>query len=422
MRKLFGRFIPHHLTQANLDRRVDDSITLLTLHAGDRWLDRLITGDEKWVFYDNHHRKSQWVGEGESPQDVPKSDLHPKKVMLSVCWGVDGPIYWELLPEGKTITGDLYTTQLRNLKKAVDRSALKDKKVYSQHDNARPHVSKQVKQELMGYGWNVLPHPPYSPDLAPSEYWLFGDMSRAFEGRSFNSRGAVEAALKQYFASRPAGFYRNGIHKLRERWRHFENLLILDFNTTCEENNYDYPTEIIQVSVTVINIRGKLIREDQKFNRFVRPVISPVLSEYCSRITGIDKNSINIADKFPVVYDQFVAWLREHNFQEKYFAFVCEDHQTIWLIAQYQFLLLDQSMPAIFRQWNNIVTVFQYLLPKRNYDNLPGETFVDKSSNYYNIEFIGNAHNASDKSYFLAKIIESYHKGSAGFPKSPLRE
>ncbi|CAO4385117.1 unnamed protein product [Caenorhabditis nigoni] len=153
----------------------------------------------------------------ESPQDVPKPDLHPKKVMLSVWWGVDGPIYWELLPEGKTITGDLYTTQLRNLKKAVDRSALKDKKVYYQHDNARPHVSKQVKQELMGYGWNVLPHPPYSPDLAPSDYWLFGDMTRAFEGRSFNSRGAVEAALKQYFASRPAGFYRNGIHKLRER-------------------------------------------------------------------------------------------------------------------------------------------------------------------------------------------------------------
>ncbi|CAO4387825.1 unnamed protein product [Caenorhabditis nigoni] len=189
MRKLFGRFIPHHLTQANLDRRVNDSITLLTLHAGDRWLDRLITGDEKWVFYDNHHRKSQWVGEGESPQDVPKPDLHPKK-SYDLCV------------------------------KAVDRSALKDKKVYYQHHNARPHVSKQVKQELMGYGWNVLPHPPYSPDLAPSDYWLFGDMTRAFEGRSFNSRGAVEAALKQYFASRPAGFYRNGIHKLRERWRH----------------------------------------------------------------------------------------------------------------------------------------------------------------------------------------------------------
>ncbi|PIC11492.1 hypothetical protein B9Z55_029054 [Caenorhabditis nigoni] len=203
MRKLFGRFIPHHLTQANLDRRVDDSITLLTLHAGDRWLDRLITGDEK-----------------RDPTGCPQTRPSSEKSYALCVVGSGRPIYWELLPEGKTITGDLYTTQLRNLKKAVDRSALKDKKVYYQHDNARPHVSKQVKQELMGYGWNVLPHPPYSPDLAPSDYWLFGDMTRAFEGRSFNSRGAVEAALKQYFASRPAGFYRNGIHKLRERWRH----------------------------------------------------------------------------------------------------------------------------------------------------------------------------------------------------------
>ncbi|UMM40796.1 hypothetical protein L5515_017309 [Caenorhabditis briggsae] len=63
-------------------------------------------------------------------------------------------------------------------------------------------------------------------------------------------------------------------------------------------------------------------------------------------------------------------------------------------------------MPAIFRQWNNITSVFHILLPERNYDNLPGETFVDKASNYYNIEIIGNAHNAVDKSTFLAKITK----------------
>ncbi|CAO4384589.1 unnamed protein product [Caenorhabditis nigoni] len=160
------------------------------------------------------------------------------------------------------------------------------------------------------------------------------------------------------------------------------------------------------MNVTVINIRDKMIREDQTFNRFVRPVINPVLSDYCSRLTGIDQNSINTADVFHVVYDQFVEWLREHNFQEKTFAFVCEDHQTIWLHAQYQYLLRDRSMPAIFRQWINITTVLQYLIPERNYDNLPGETFVDKSSNFYNIEFVGNSHNSMDKSSYLAKLTK----------------
>lgn len=220
MRKLLGRFVPHDLTQSQLDRRIDDCYTLLTLHGGDRWLDRLITGDEKWVLYDNHHRRAQWVGEGETPQDVPKPDLHPKKVMLSVWWGVDGPIYWELLPEGETITGEGYVKQLRNLKKEVDRSALKDKKVYYQHDNARPHVAKPVKQELEKYGWMILPHPPYSPDVAPSDYWLFSDLTHALRERTFTTRGSLEAAIKQYFDSRPAGFYKEGIHKFTERWRY----------------------------------------------------------------------------------------------------------------------------------------------------------------------------------------------------------
>ena len=131
-----------------------------------------------------------------------------------------GIIHWELLSEGQTITGDIYASQLARVKAAVDRSWLKGHKVYFQHDNARPHVARQVKQLLTTFGWMVLPHPPYSPDLAPSDYWLFGDPTRALEGRAFNNRGMIEAALKQYFFSRPDGFYKDGIHKLPERWRH----------------------------------------------------------------------------------------------------------------------------------------------------------------------------------------------------------
>jgi len=46
-------------------------------------------------------------------------------------------------------------------------------KIILLHDNARPHVSKIVKKYLETLKWNVLPHSPYSPDIAPSDYWLF---------------------------------------------------------------------------------------------------------------------------------------------------------------------------------------------------------------------------------------------------------
>ena len=47
------------------------------------------------------------------------------------------------------------------------------------HDNARPHVAKIVKKYLETLKWDVLPHPPYSPDIAPSNYWLFRRNSKS---------------------------------------------------------------------------------------------------------------------------------------------------------------------------------------------------------------------------------------------------
>ena len=49
----------------------------------------------------------------------------------------------------------------------------KDEKVILQHDNARPHVAKPVKTCLETLKWEDLPHPPNTPDIAPSDYYLF---------------------------------------------------------------------------------------------------------------------------------------------------------------------------------------------------------------------------------------------------------
>ena len=95
-----------------LQYRLDVCMDLLTSHRNDEWLRNLITGDEKWVLYINHTRNHQWLSVGQTGTVRPKHDLHPKKVMLSVWWGVKGIIYWELLPDGCIVTIDLYCQQL----------------------------------------------------------------------------------------------------------------------------------------------------------------------------------------------------------------------------------------------------------------------------------------------------------------------
>ena len=91
-------------------------MNLLTYHRTTNWLDRVITGDEKWVLYDNSERRAMWVDEDEQPEDVPKPSLHPKKILLCIWWSVNGIEYWETLKEGETVTAQVYTAQLRKLK------------------------------------------------------------------------------------------------------------------------------------------------------------------------------------------------------------------------------------------------------------------------------------------------------------------
>ena len=99
------------------------------------------------------------------PEPEPKNDLHPKKVMLSVWWDFEGIIYYELLRPNTTIDSKLYCEQLQNLKVALQANRLERRKVRLLHDNAKPHTSKITRQKLEEFGWEVLPHPPYSPDL-----------------------------------------------------------------------------------------------------------------------------------------------------------------------------------------------------------------------------------------------------------------
>ncbi|KHJ84764.1 transposase [Oesophagostomum dentatum] len=171
--KKLGRFVPRRLGQLNCDRRIDACTTLLTPHKNTNWLRHLIIGNEKWIFFSNLHRKAKWVGMEEQAQDVPKQDLHPKMVMVSVWWNIHGVVHWQLLDDGATTTANIYVQQLRALKAKVDESGDFVLKIYFQHDKARPHIAREVKMELCKFGWTILPHSPYSSDRKPSDYCFF---------------------------------------------------------------------------------------------------------------------------------------------------------------------------------------------------------------------------------------------------------
>jgi len=151
-------WVPHELKEIHLTKRIHICDLHLKRNEIEPFLKRIITGDEKWIVYDNINRKRSWSKRNEPAQTTSKAELHQKKII----------VYFELLPRNQTINSDVYCRQLDKLNAAVKekRPELVNRKgVVFHHDNARPHTSLVTRQKLLDLGWEVMSHPPYSPDL-----------------------------------------------------------------------------------------------------------------------------------------------------------------------------------------------------------------------------------------------------------------
>ncbi|KAK6736628.1 hypothetical protein RB195_019369 [Necator americanus] len=164
-------------------------------------LDTIVTGDEKRVLYVNHTHKRAWCAGDEMPDPFVKGEIHEKKVMLSVWWGVLGIYRFELLPDNTTVTTEVYCAQLQRLADTIRKEHPKLDNVCLLHDNASPHIAKKTSQKILELGWEVLPPAPYSPDLAPSDYHIFRSLQHHLEEKRCDECDHLEND-RAFFASK----------------------------------------------------------------------------------------------------------------------------------------------------------------------------------------------------------------------------
>jgi transposase len=217
-----GNWVPYELKPRDIERRFFTCEQLLQRHKRKGFLHRIVTGDEKWIHYDNPERKKSWVKRGQPSTSKAKPNIHGSKLMLCIWWDQLGAVYYELLQPNESITGARYRTQLMRLSQALKEKrpqyVERHDKVILQHDNARPHVAQPVKTYLETLNWEILPHPPYSPDIAPSDYHLFRSMTHGLAEQHFTSYDECKNWVDSWIASKDESFFRRGIRMLPERW------------------------------------------------------------------------------------------------------------------------------------------------------------------------------------------------------------
>jgi len=177
-----------------------------------------LTCDEKWVLYEAPRCRHHWLASHEPVPKQPNPALH--QVLLCVWWTARRIVHRELLPAGQSINATMYCQQLSRVQEKLKtlEPALLDRKGLLQ-DNAKPHVARMTRDTILRLGWEALLHRPYSPDNAPSDFYLFYPLDNHLRGRQFKSLVEVQNALDTFVASRPTKFYSDGIHGLSERWQ-----------------------------------------------------------------------------------------------------------------------------------------------------------------------------------------------------------
>ena len=124
-----------------------------------------------------------WVPEAKEVQDA------------TICWQGDG--HSILGPKRSTITGVHYANLLDQLRTAnrKKRRVKLSKGVLLLQDNARVHTCKVAMDAIERNGYELIPHPAYSPDLAPSDFSLFPNLKKDIRGLHFRSDEEIVTAV-----------------------------------------------------------------------------------------------------------------------------------------------------------------------------------------------------------------------------------
>jgi hypothetical protein len=158
---------------------------------------KFYTGDESWFYLSTNH-ESIWLEDGEEVPQRARKTIGSQKVMVTIFWSPRGFSVVEALPKNEKFNSKYMTDTIIPALVTANKQAPES---YSEHqsyihfDNATPHKSVVTQSVLVQNKFKVVKHPPFSPDLAPSDFYLFGTVKGKLIGETFNSADELIIAI-----------------------------------------------------------------------------------------------------------------------------------------------------------------------------------------------------------------------------------
>lgn len=148
----------------------------------------------------------------------------------------------------------------------------------------------------------------------------------------------------------------------------FDYLIVLDFEATCDQKSErTYNQEIIEFPLVVLDVVNREIVAEKQV--YVRPTINPILSGFCTELTGITQDTVDRAVSFPEALREIMNFLAAQGFvyddQPKNFCFLtCGDWDLMTALPR-QASLSSVRVHHSFKKWINIQKSYRKFYKRR---------------------------------------------------------
>lgn len=221
VKKVCSRWIPHKLTDAQKEARVVWCRQMLKKYdrGASKSVNHIYTGDESWIYAYEPETKQQstvWVFQNEeNPTKVTRARSTSKQ-MVACFFGRNGHVATVPLEDRKTVNSEWYTTICLPEVFGEIRKNNHRRPIILHHDNASSHTSHQTTDYLTDQKIELMGHPPYSPDLAPNDFFLFPSVKKQLRGQRFLSPEEAVDAFKTHVFEIPLSEW----HECYDKWFH----------------------------------------------------------------------------------------------------------------------------------------------------------------------------------------------------------
>ncbi len=225
--KVSPKLVPRLLTDEQKRFRMRMcQLNLDSLKQDSDFIHKFVTRDESWVsVFEPELKKnaSQWQPKGQAhlrPQKAIRQ-RSAKKAMITVFFTTSGVVLAEFLPPGETVCAENYCDLLRRLKENLRRKRPDmwvGRKFFLHHDNVPPHTAVLTLAFIGSSDIEMVPHLPYSPDLAPSDFFLFPRLKNEVRGHRFQNVRDMKTGILRALRTIPPAHFEEALMSLPVRW------------------------------------------------------------------------------------------------------------------------------------------------------------------------------------------------------------